>query len=67
MDGNVILGADDFVKAYSVDNADAFKVETPDDNKPDAPKPTFINPTPGEPAKEDSTGGFRFSFMPQQS
>lgn len=66
MDGNVILGADDFVKAYSVDNADAFKVET-EEVEPTVPKPTFINPTPGEPAKEDSAGGFRFSFMPQQS
>jgi hypothetical protein len=42
MEGDKLLGAEDFVKTYSEANADAFVVE---DNKPtDPPSPSFVNP-----------------------
>lgn len=55
MDNDVILGANDFVKAYSVDNSDAFVVETP--AEPDSsPKPQFADSTSSksEPPKKSS-------------
>lgn len=57
MDNDTILGADDFVVAYSKDNADAFVVESDPEPEPTPqdPKPTFVNPTPGgDPAPVDS-------------
>lgn len=57
MEKDSILGADDFVTAYSQDNADAFVVESkePEQTQPTEPKPTFVNPTPGgDPAPVDS-------------
>ena len=62
MENSNILGAEDFVKAYSQDNADAFVVEEPKP-APASPKPTFVAPTPGggEPAS-DPTGGFASAF-----
>lgn len=66
MKKDVILGAEDFVTAYSKDNADAFVVEqdnqpqeTPEEQKPN---PTFVSPTPGETPAEDATGGFLSAF-----
>lgn len=49
MDKDTILGAEDFVTAYSQDNADAFAVENDPEPEPTPPepKPTFVNPTPG--------------------
>lgn len=44
MEQDKILGADDFVTAYSANNADAFVVEETPKNDD---KPTFVNPTPG--------------------
>lgn len=51
LENDTIIGADDFVKIYSTDNADAFVVDNP---TPDN-KPKFTNPTPGtnEPPKEN--------------
>lgn len=46
MENNTILGAEDFVTAYSANNADAFVVENPNPT-PEPPKPQFVNPTPG--------------------
>lgn len=43
LENDTIIGADDFVKIYSTDNADAFVVDNP---TPDN-KPKFTNPTPG--------------------
>ena len=43
LENDTIIGADDFVKIYSNDNADAFVVDNP---TPDN-KPKFTNPTPG--------------------
>lgn len=44
---NKILGAEDFVKAYTENNADAFVVETPPTPTPEQPKPQFVGATPG--------------------
>lgn len=48
MDGDKILGAEDFRAAYSTDNADAFVVEQPIETKiPDEPHiPQFVGSTP---------------------
>ncbi len=59
MEGDKILGAEDFVTAYSADNADAFVVETPPDPEPN-PKPTFVNPTPG--GQPNEVNGFTSAF-----
>lgn len=55
MEKDSILGADDFVTAYSQENEDAFVVENPNPKPSEDPKPTFVNPTPGSnPAPSDS-------------
>ena len=64
MDGDKILGADDFVTAYSTDNADAFVVEQPKQEEPKQPKPTFSQPTsPNIDKPQDNTTGFGFNFI----
>lgn len=62
MDNSKILGAEDFVTAYSAENADAFVKDEP--NPTPAPaKPTFVQPTAGEPKPNDGApGGFEFNF-----
>ena len=47
MEGDAILGADDFRTAYATDNADAFVVEKEPEPEPKAPdaKPHFVQPT----------------------
>ena len=63
MDGSNILGAEDFVTAYTATNADAFVVEQPTEPKPaEQSKPQFVNSTPGGEAPVDSTGGFADAF-----
>lgn len=44
LENGKIIGADDFTQNYSVDNADAFIVDTPPAD-PAPPKPQFVNPT----------------------
>jgi len=62
MDGDKILGADDFVSSYSQDNEDAFYVEQDPEPTPSSdPKPQFVNPTPGE-SDPGSENGFKFNF-----
>ena len=53
MEGDKILGADDFVELYRQDNADAFVVkQDPTPAPTPAPAPTFVQPTGGtEPTK----------------
>lgn len=53
MEGDKILGADDFVELYKQDNADAFVVkQDPTPAPTPAPAPTFVQPTGGtEPTK----------------
>lgn len=67
MDKGSILGADDFVKSYMADNADAFvtEPETPPEpagNPEDIPH--FVHPTDpaGSSGATDPTGGFHFNF-----
>lgn len=63
MEGDKILGADDFVSAYSTENADAFVVEKqePDNQQP---KPQFSNSVnPDSTPKPDNTNPFNFHFM----
>lgn len=72
MDGDKILGADDFVASYSEDNADAFIEEyNYDDDYSDgggeddfsnAEIPYFADTTPGAPSSPE-TGGFNFQFQ----
>ena len=61
MDGSNILGAEDFVTAYTATNADAFVVDTPE-SKPEPSKPQFVNSTQGSEPSVDSTGGFANAF-----
>ena len=57
LENDTIIGADDFVKIYSNDNADAFVVDNP---TPDN-KPKFTNPTPGA-GETPSENGFIKAF-----
>ncbi len=65
MEGDKILGADDFVNAYSTDNADAFVVEKPQEEAESAkPKPTFGQPTtPQIDAQKETGNNFGFNFV----
>ena len=62
MEGDKILGANDFVTAYSTENADAFIVEQPEPT-PEPPKPTFTQPvnTPKQPQDNNNPFGFHFA------
>lgn len=62
MDNGKILGAEDFVSAYTADNADAFVVDNPNPNEPDKPKPAFVSPTGNADPKDPDTG-FSFNFV----
>lgn len=46
MEGDSILGAEDFKSAYSADNADAFVVDTPEPEPATPTIPTFVQSTP---------------------
>lgn len=71
MDGDKILGREDFAEAYFAENADALVPEkapepepTPEPTPEPAPKvvvPEFIAPTPG-PDPTDDAGEFHFNF-----
>lgn len=60
MDGDKILGADDFVSSYSAENEDAFYVEDPNP-APEEVFPRFVDGTPGTEAPSEE-GGFKFNF-----
>ena len=71
MEGDKILGREDFAEKYASENADAFVVEAPEPEpepqptqEPEptpAPVPQFVAPTPGpEPGAADT--GFHFDF-----
>ena len=65
MEGDKILGADDFVTSYSVDNSDAFVVEKEAEAQPEPqpkPLPSFVSPTQGAEPEVDATGGFSGAF-----
>jgi hypothetical protein len=65
MEGDTIVGATDFVAAYTKENEDAFVVEQPEGAGADnAPKPHFVSPT--EPTGGESGGEsnpFTFNFV----
>lgn len=61
MEGDTIIGATDFVDAYSKENADAFAVEkAPEDPKP---QPHFVGPTsPNGGDNSSEANPFSFNF-----
>ena len=63
MEGDKILGADDFLQAYSTENSDAFVVEQPKEPEPQQPLPTFVQPTSGADPVEESGDDFGFNFI----
>jgi hypothetical protein len=69
LEGDKIIGADDFVKLYSAENEDAFMHEEDYydggddvDDSADENIPHFVNSTPGAPATSEPAGGFHFNF-----
>jgi len=63
MEGNTILGADDFVAVYQETNADAFVKHEDPAPAPEQPLPTFGQPTPPTPPASDNAfiDAFHFS------
>lgn len=62
MENDIILGAEDFVTAYSTNNADAFVTK---EVEPEQPKPHFVNPTSGPEPQPSEQNAFlnAFHFM----
>lgn len=59
VENGTIIGATDFITAYSQDNADAFAKE---DVKPAENKPHFVDPTSPTTSGEGSANSFNFGF-----
>ena len=62
-----ILGAEDFVTAYTTENSDAFVVEKPEPDPTSAPingapLPTFVAPTPGGTPAPAESNAFANAF-----
>lgn len=59
-----ILGAEDFVQAYTTENADAFVVDDPGSNPPapEAPLPHFTGPTAGGAPNPAESNAFADAF-----
>ena len=62
IENDVIVGATDFVTAYTKDNADAFVVEQPQVAPPVADKPHFVDPTSPQGNPAGKTNPFNFNF-----
>lgn len=62
LEGDTIVGATDFVAAYTKDNADAFVVDKPADPKPADPKPHFVDPTSPTGSSGEPANPFTFNF-----
>ena len=64
MENDVIVGATDFVTAYTKDNADSFVVEQPAPPSPADPnnKPHFVEPTTPNGSSGGNTTPFQFNF-----
>jgi hypothetical protein len=60
IENDVIVGATDFVAAYTKDNADAFVVETTQTSAAD--KPHFVNPTSPASSNAGTSNPFNFNF-----
>lgn len=63
IENDVIVGASDFVTAYTKDNADAFVVETPAQTPPPADKPHFVDTTSPTGAPTGDANPFNFNFV----
>ena len=62
MDGDTIIGATDFVNAYTAENADAFAtVETTPE--PTKPQPHFVEPTSPTTSANVKANPFDFNFV----
>ena len=65
MEGDKLIGGEDFVSIYSAENADAFVVDAPAPTPNPAPAPTvpeIVAPTPGPNPDGGKDGGFSFNF-----
>ena len=64
MENDVIVGATDFVTAYTKDNADSFVVEQPAPPSQTDPnnKPHFVEPTTPNGSSGGNTSPFQFNF-----
>ena len=62
IENDVIVGANDFVAAYTKDNADAFVVEQPKVTPPVVDKPHFVDPTTPQGNPAGKTNPFNFNF-----
>lgn len=63
MENGQIIGASDFVTAYSQDNEDAFVVDRPEPEQQPEQKPMFVAPSSnGNQTPDDPTGGFASAF-----
>lgn len=64
MENDVIIGATDFMKAYSQENEDAFVVESDEPQTPPQPAPHFVDSTnPGADASGANPNPFEFNFI----
>ena len=66
MEGNKLIGGEDFVSIYSAENADAFVVDAPAPAPipvpAPAPVPEIVAPTPGPASDGGKDSGFSFNF-----
>jgi hypothetical protein len=63
IENDVIIGATDFVAAYTKDNADAFVKEDTGAGSNPSPKPHFVNPTNPQGGNSGESGiPFKFNF-----
>lgn len=64
MENNVIIGATDFMNAYSQENEDAFVKETNEPDTPPAPAPHFVGSTnSGADNNGTNSNPFDFNFI----
>jgi hypothetical protein len=63
IENDVIVGASDFVTAYTKDNADAFAVETPPARPAGDPKPHFVDTTTPAGTPAGTPNPFNFNFV----
>lgn len=63
IENDVIVGASDFVTAYTKDNADAFVVEQPANTNTGTVKPHFVEPTSPQGSPSGEPNPFNFNFV----
>ena len=63
IENDVIVGASDFVTAYTKDNADAFVVETTPPATPQVEKPHFVDTTNPAGTPSGTPNPFNFNFV----